>query len=334
MKESKLKTFGIPFLFIVICLTGCLIFMINLRRSVNRDLFENSYKTQIEFVEQTALDIKNGYNEGVLPAGAILSLDKELTRGRIYYWFLVNTQGKPIQSSDQVGNELALPYTDDLRLVTQTIYMGERSVQVMDISYPVNRNTSIQLAFPMKSKPSFISNRTKSYILFNFIFAFLITLLMLMFMIYLIKKNQALKIELIKANKKAYLGEISGSLAHELKNPLNTVKMNIQLIRESRELSENEGLMKKIGRIERELDHLTNFLMNFLQFAKTPALTLSKIDLNDLVSSVVRFFAPECIASGITLRFIPETSPVMLRADEKQIKQLLLNLLLHAKQAS
>lgn len=125
------------------------------------------------------------------------------------------------------------------------------------------------------------------------------------------------------------LGEMAASLAHEIKNPLTSIRGYTQLI--NIELSEKNINLDELNIIIHETDRLTLMLDRFLNFARPKVPELSSVDLRKLVTYVISLTKtnlPENIKIDTTFMKIP---PVML--DSELFEPVVLNLILNAIQA-
>ena len=133
----------------------------------------------------------------------------------------------------------------------------------------------------------------------------------------------------------AEVGTFTGGLAHEIKNPLSTVLLNLQLLQE--DLDSNDPaysrLSARLNTVSREAARLRDILDDFLRFAGKLELRKEKVDLNAILEELVDFFAPQAQLSHVQLRFNPRSSPVMVQVDPRLIKQTILNLLINALHA-
>lgn len=140
------------------------------------------------------------------------------------------------------------------------------------------------------------------------------------------------------AERLAELGTMTGGLAHEIKNPLSTIGLNLQLLRESIRDSQlpatdKPRLLNRLDAVTAETDRLRGILEDFLAFAGRMKLDTQPTDLNSVVQQVVDFYHPQAEASGVrlVLQMDPASRPVPL--DSMLFKQALLNLLINATQA-
>jgi two-component system, NtrC family, sensor histidine kinase HydH len=158
-----------------------------------------------------------------------------------------------------------------------------------------------------------------------------------------IQKEEAAKLKLDNA-------ELAGHLAHEIKNPLSTIKINLQLISEDLQRlrdSSSQGsagagrldedklasAMRKITIVRREADRLEQTVDNYLRFADKIEPQFVNIDMNNLVGDMVDFYMPQAIGRSIIIRHILYPKPLFCRADANLIKQALLNLFINAQHA-
>ena len=97
---------------------------------------------------------------------------------------------------------------------------------------------------------------------------------------------------------------LAGGLAHEIKNPLSTIRMNMELLAEDFRDSDaprERRAMKKIDLVQRECQRLQDLLDNFLRFTKAHRLDLQPSDLNGLVRQVLDFYRPKAKQAGVEI---------------------------------
>jgi signal transduction histidine kinase len=133
------------------------------------------------------------------------------------------------------------------------------------------------------------------------------------------------------------LASLAGGLAHEIRNPLGTIAMNVQLLAE--DLSEpktqfERRMRQKMEVVSRECQRLGSILDDFLRFAGVIDLDGRPISLNDLVGDVLEFSRPRIESKGIVLREDLQGDLPAVWLDGDLWRQALLNLLLNAESAS
>jgi signal transduction histidine kinase len=132
------------------------------------------------------------------------------------------------------------------------------------------------------------------------------------------------------------IAKLAGSLAHEIKNPLSTIRLNMELLSEDLGEAQTPAERRALKRVEvvrRECQRLQGLLDDFLNYAKVRPLHLEPSDLNHQIEDVLDFFSHEAHEAGIDIvRYLdPELPSVML--DREAFRQALLNLVINAKQA-
>jgi signal transduction histidine kinase len=134
----------------------------------------------------------------------------------------------------------------------------------------------------------------------------------------------------------AELGQLAGGLAHEIKNPLSTINVNLQLLAEDLDRYDDEDhrrLQRRLASVRGESDRLKATLDDFLHFAGRHEMDFAAVDLRQVVGDMTDFFASQADAAGVVLRTLPGETPLPVRVDVNLLKQALLNLLVNAVQA-
>jgi signal transduction histidine kinase len=137
-----------------------------------------------------------------------------------------------------------------------------------------------------------------------------------------------------EAERLAELGTLTGGLAHEIKNPLSTIGLNLQLLAE--DLAETPEVpprtVKRLDRVRGETTRLRDILDDFLNYAGRLEIEPKPIDLVALLDEIADFFAPQAAAAGVKLRLDRHSDVPPVTADENRLKQAILNLCLNATQ--
>ena len=99
------------------------------------------------------------------------------------------------------------------------------------------------------------------------------------------------------------IARLAGSLAHEVKNPLSTIRLNVGLLEEEiEELEDAPGknrILKRIEIVRRETIRLEELLNEFLNFTRAGDLELLPVDANQELKEVVEFFKPQAHAANV-----------------------------------
>jgi len=132
------------------------------------------------------------------------------------------------------------------------------------------------------------------------------------------------------------VSKLVGGLAHEIKNPLSTINLNITLLLEDLDRFHDEDhrrLLRRLGSVQGEADRLSGILEDFLRFAGKVELHQSPTDISAMVAELIGFFAPQADASRVVIRSSLPEKPIVCNIDPHFIKQALLNLMINAVDA-
>lgn len=131
------------------------------------------------------------------------------------------------------------------------------------------------------------------------------------------------------------LSRLTGGLAHEIKNPLSIIKVNLKLVSEDLSGKDENTVRaaKKIAVVRKETERLEQILEDFLRYIKKTELHLSSVDINQIVSDMIDFYSPQAFSHSITIRSSLSGESLICRADGDMLKQVLLNLFINAQQA-
>lgn len=135
------------------------------------------------------------------------------------------------------------------------------------------------------------------------------------------------------------IAELAGGLAHEIRNPLSTLMLNLKLLAEDlgeASAVDSETVRRghlRIETIRAEAGRLQHLLDDFLGVVGPYQLRRTVVDLNEVVRRVVEFFGPDAEGSGVQVRAGYAPQPVLAEVDARLIEQALLNLLINGQQA-
>ena len=157
------------------------------------------------------------------------------------------------------------------------------------------------------------------------------------YIVFLTERTRALHAALVEEHRMAYVGTLAASIAHEVRNPLSSVKMNVQMMEKRlarlADPEEVEYFHAKVERIKGEVDRLEETISHFLAFARPAPVRAQTVQLNEVVGNVLEFLEPQCQSADVeVVREFADGLPAV-ELDPNQFAQALQNLVLNAVQA-
>ncbi len=154
-----------------------------------------------------------------------------------------------------------------------------------------------------------------------------------------ITERKRLEEEKLRAERLAVIGTMSAKLAHEIRNPLSSITLNIELIRDEVAAltkgnpdagKESRALLESLDSEVRRIQRVTE---DYLKFARLPRPVRDRIQLNEVLEQGLAFLDSLFQATGVTVRAELDPSLPALHADESQLWQAVLNLVRNAIEA-
>ncbi|NOZ14116.1 MAG: hypothetical protein GXO69_10835 [Acidobacteria bacterium] len=129
-------------------------------------------------------------------------------------------------------------------------------------------------------------------------------------------------------------GILASGLAHEIRNPLNSIKINIQLLQEDLEEaiqdeSVKEEFQETIRLVTYEIGRLNELMTNFLTYARPTELKREDLDLTHFLDELIQFLKKQADEKGVILESSLPESAVMIRGDSRRLRQALMNILIN-----
>jgi two-component system sensor histidine kinase HydH len=128
------------------------------------------------------------------------------------------------------------------------------------------------------------------------------------------------------------LGELTAGLAHEIKNPLASLKAASAIVAD--EIPETSPRRKMVTILEKEIDRLAALLERFLAFARPGRLTFARVKLADIVEQAIALVKPQADVRHVALRVDNAAPDLVVQGEADKLTQILLNVLLNAVQFS
>jgi two-component system sensor histidine kinase HydH len=132
------------------------------------------------------------------------------------------------------------------------------------------------------------------------------------------------------------VASLAGGLAHEIRNPLSTIGMLLELM--SEDLADaasprDRRLSNRLQTVQTECQRLEDILNAFLQFARVGEMSLAESDINQLVGEFVEFYKPDAEEHRIEISPHLASDLPAVQIDRSLFRQMLLNLARNAQQA-
>lgn len=134
--------------------------------------------------------------------------------------------------------------------------------------------------------------------------------------------------QLRRADRLSTLGELAAGMAHELRNPLSSIKGTAEILRG--DYSSDDKKYEFIGIMIKEVERLNRVVEDFLRFAKPLPLQPTDVDLSEEIASVIHLVRGQ--AAGVDMEILPFSIP-KVKADREKLVQVFLNIVLNAVQS-
>jgi signal transduction histidine kinase len=137
-------------------------------------------------------------------------------------------------------------------------------------------------------------------------------------------------------NQYTEIARLAGGLAHEIKNPLSTIRLNVELLAEELgevDLPQGRRALRKVEIVQRECKHLEELLNDFLNFARAHHLELQPADVNREIQEIIEFFRLQAAEAKVEMTAYLASNLPTVMLDRRSFHRALLNLVLNALQA-
>jgi len=151
----------------------------------------------------------------------------------------------------------------------------------------------------------------------------------------LVRRSRRLELQAVEAERMAYIGTLASGLAHEIRNPLNSLNLNMQMLEEEIQDGGSAPTGKRLLAITRsEISRLERLVSDFLAYAKPRPLEMEEMPAVRPLERVRDLLAGEIQKRGARVEVEDRSGGARVRVDPAQIGQLLLNLARNAMDAA
>jgi len=137
--------------------------------------------------------------------------------------------------------------------------------------------------------------------------------------------------EVARHKRLVALGKLSAGIAHEIRNPLSSIRGLAQFVYNS--FSKTDKRKEDLNTIIQEVDRLNKLVVQVLDFAKLKKPNLTRFSLNDLIRKITELFKLEIKDKQIEFSLVLSPNISQIQADEDQVRQILMNVIINAIQA-
>lgn len=145
------------------------------------------------------------------------------------------------------------------------------------------------------------------------------------------RKQEQTQLDLERAHRLSAIGQMAASVAHEIKNPLASIKGAVEIIGDKSSSESDKAEFQAI--VTDEIKRIDGTIKEFLDFARPKQTRLERLDLSSLLINSLRQIAQQTDQAGINVEDRIEPS-LIVNGDREKLHQVILNLMLNATQAS
>ena len=144
--------------------------------------------------------------------------------------------------------------------------------------------------------------------------------------LYELQKDRILK--MYRTDRLAILGELAAGAAHEIRNPLTSIRSAIQYL--SKDFANDPRKSDMINEIINEVERINKILQGLLSFSRPSKLNMSEINLESLINQVLMLINSSIKKNNIDVKYEYFTKNTTIQGDIEQLKQVFLNIFLNA----
>jgi signal transduction histidine kinase len=147
-----------------------------------------------------------------------------------------------------------------------------------------------------------------------------------LFILWLVRRAKKLEGRAKEAEQLAYIGTLASGLAHEIRSPLNSLNLNMQMLEEEAVESDRRSNHRLLAITRAEITRLENLVTDFLSYARPRPLALARARAVDLLLELREVLAGQLRLGSVEIAVDDRTGGAEVEVDRDQMRQLLLNL--------
>lgn len=234
----------------------------------------------------------------------------------------------------ELGADVDSVTVSDREGKVEQVHRREVSEELRDLEVPIRDLGSIQIGISqqeLESRAEILRQdliRQVSVIGSVTLLLFIIAYLGIWF---LVRRSRRLEEQAKEAEQMAYIGTLASGLAHEIRNPLNSLNLNMQLLQE--EMGDRDSTPsgpRLLGITRSEISRLERLVTDFLSYAKPRPLELEEVSAGELLEMTEAMATAEIRSRGARFEAEDRSGGVRFQIDPAQVRQLLLNLVHNA----
>jgi len=148
-----------------------------------------------------------------------------------------------------------------------------------------------------------------------------------------ITKERKIEEQLMRADRLASLGQLSGGIAHEIRNPLSSINLFTDILIDEDKYDRTEQENELFAEIKDNINRVDKIIKRVLDFAKPPVATSDDIDLNKLTQEIIKFWASKLRKLDIDLNLELKDDLPAVQGDVIGLQQVINNVVLNATEA-
>ena len=150
----------------------------------------------------------------------------------------------------------------------------------------------------------------------------------------LVQRRIELESKMFQADKLSSLGLLATSIAHEVKNPLSSIKSIVQSLRDEKKKSgSTDHELQDLEIITEEIDRLNTVVGQLLKFSRPDDSDVDEIDVIKIIDNILTILRQETRSKGIQLWTKYDHTPLMIKSRQGDLKEIIFNIIINAIQS-